>query len=153
MLLPRSTDWSDLTDGHPKELKYDELEVQFIFAGHNTGHTYLGGNLLLYGRASKPSTMIALQPGDSLRVRGRVKLEPPWLPIPADSTVQVHMEAALILRSAWLHPAPNPVYEGAYSNDHKEIYFIRSENMLPAELTTKEALEFPPKPKSPASQQ
>jgi hypothetical protein len=152
MLLPRRTEWSDLLDGHPKELKYNELEVQFIFAGRDTGHTYLGGNLLLYGRASKPSTMIALQPGDSLRIRGRVKLEPPWLPIPADSIVKVHMEAALSLSSAWLRPAPDPIYPDAYLKDRKEIYFIRSENMLPAELTTKEALEFPPKPKSPARQ-
>ncbi len=153
VLLPRSTEWSDLVDGHPKELKYDELEVQFIFAGRDTGHTYLGGNLLLYGRVSKPSTMIALQPGDFLRVRGRVTLNAPWMPIPADSIVKVHMEAALILRSAWLHPAPDPVYADAYSNDRKEIYFIRSENMLPAELTTKEAIEFPPKPKPPTNRE
>ena len=36
------------------------MEVQFIFLGRDNGHAYLGGNLLLYGRVSKPSTMIAL---------------------------------------------------------------------------------------------
>lgn len=147
MSLPRSIEWSDLADGHPKELKYDEMEINFIFSSREQGNTYLGSNLMLYGRASKPSTIVALQPGDSMRLRGRVELTAPWLPLPENAVVPVHMRAALVVSSCWLHPATDPIYPDAYLNDRKEVYFIRSQNMLPAELTTKEALPFPPKPK------
>ncbi len=148
--LPRSIEWSDLADGHPTELKYDEMEINFIFSSREQGNTYLGSNLMLYGRASKPSTMVALQPGDAMRLRGRVELTAPWLPIPANAVVPVHLRAALVVGSCWLHPAPDPVNPGAYLNDRKEVYFIPSQSMLPVELTTKEALPFPPKPKAPA---
>ena len=149
--LPRCIEWSDIVDGHPQDLRYKTLEVVFIFGSPETGNTYLGGNLLLYGRSAKPSTMVSLQAGDTLRLRGRVKLDPPWLPIPANSVLAVKVRAAVSLTDVWLHPTPSPEAPDGYSQDPKEIYFVKSENVLPVELTTKEALEFPPKPKVPPS--
>lgn len=149
ILLPRCIEWSDIADGHPKEIKYQTLEVDLIFGTPKTGNTYLGGNLILYGETSKPSTMIALRPGDSLRLHGRVKLTAPWLPLPANTSLKVHLRAAVSLSSVWLHPTPTPNDPNGYSQDPKEIYFIRSDNDLPVELTTKEALVFPPKPETP----
>lgn len=147
--LPRCIEWSDIVDGRPKELKYTTLEVVLIFHSPNTGSTYLGGNLLLYGISAKPSTMIALPPGDALRLLGRVKLDAPWLPIPANSVIPVKMRAGVSLTDVRLHPTPTAEVPDGYSEDPKEIYFVRSENILPVELTTNEALEFPPKPHSP----
>jgi hypothetical protein len=151
VLLPRCIEWSDIVDGHPKELRYKTLEVVLIFNSPKTGSAYMGSNLLLYGRSAKPSTMVLLQPGDTLRLRGRVKLNPPWLPIPANSVIAVKMRAAVSLADVWLHPTPTTEAPDGYSEDPKEIYFVKSENILPAELTTNEALEFPPKQKAPAS--
>jgi hypothetical protein len=147
--LPRCIEWSDIVDGRPKELRYKTLEVVLIFHSPKTGNTYLGGNLLLYGNSAKPSTMVALQPGDTLRLRGRVKLDAPWLPIPANSVIPAKMRAAVSLTDVWLHPTPTAEVPDGYSEDPKEIYFVKSENVLAVELTTKEALEFPPKPQPP----
>ena len=149
--LPSCIEWADVVDGHPKELRYKTLEVVLIVGSPKTGNTYLGGNLLLYGRSPKPSTMVSLQPGDTLRLRGRVKLNAPWLPIPANSVIPAKMRAAVRLADVWLHPTPTPDMPDGCSEDAKGIYFVKSENVLPVELTTKEALEFPPKPKAPAS--
>ena len=147
--LPRCIEWSDIVDGRPKELRYKTLEVVLIFHSPETGNTYFGGNLLLYGNSAKPSTMVALQPGDTLRLRGRVKLDAPWLPIPANSVIPAKMRAAVSLTDVWLHPTPTAEVPDGYSEDLKEIYFVKSENVLAVDLTTKEALEFPPKPQPP----
>jgi hypothetical protein len=148
--LPRCIEWSDIVDDHPKELRYETLEIVVVFHSPQTGNAYMGGNLLLYGRSAKPSTMIALLPGDTLRLRGRVKLEAPWLPIPANSVISAKMRAAVSLSDIWLHPTPTPEAPDGYSQDPKEIYFVKSENVLPVVLTTNEALEFPPKQKASA---
>jgi len=147
--LPRCIEWSDIVDGRPKELRYKTLEVVLIFHSPETGNTYFGGNLLLYGNSAKPSTMVALQPGDTLRLRGRVKLDAPWLPIPANSVIPAKMRAAVSLTDVWLHPTPTAEVPDGYSEDPKGIYFVKSENVLAVDLTTKEALEFPPKPQPP----
>ena len=147
--LPRCIEWSDIVNGRPKELQYKTLEVVLIFHSPQNGNTYLGGNLLLFGSSAKPSTMVALQPGDTLRLRGRVKLDAPWLPIPANSVIPVKMRAAVSLSDVWLHPTPTAEVPNGYSEDPKEIYFVKSENNLPVELTTNEALQFPPKPQPP----
>ena len=80
-----------------------------------------------------------------------MKLDPPWLPIPANSVIAVKMRAAVSLADVWLHPTPTTEAPDGYSEDPKEIYSVKSENILPAELTTNEALEFPPEQKAPAS--
>jgi hypothetical protein len=114
---------------------------------------YLGGNLLLYGLSAKPSTMVSLRPGDTLRLHGRVKLEAPWLPIPANSVIPTKIRTAVSLIEVWLHLTPTPEAPDGYSQDPKKIYFVESENVSPVELTTNETLEFPPNQKVPPATQ
>jgi hypothetical protein len=69
-LIPQSLDAVDIADrGNPLEF-HQEAGINF-FLERSGGHsTFFDARVVLYGKESKPSTMLRLEPGDSMRILG-----------------------------------------------------------------------------------
>jgi hypothetical protein len=69
-LLPQSLDASDIADpGNLLEF-HQEAGINFFLERPGSQSTFFDAGVVLYGKKSKPSTMLRLEPGDSARILG-----------------------------------------------------------------------------------
>lgn len=127
ILLPQSLSWSDVDDGSEREQRYEELEISLAVIAADGDRGVIAGNLVLYGKDTNPATMIALKPGQSIRILGRTTFDPVWNSPPAPS-IGMRLVAYLAVNSARLRPKGSQ--DDRYRDDEQQIYWAQSQDHL-----------------------
>src|SRR5208283_3816827 len=76
VLLPKAAAWSEVDDVGQRDKRYQDLQISFEVFADDGNLGFLNACLMLFGNASRAETMVALQPGQSVRILGSTAFAP-----------------------------------------------------------------------------
>src|SRR5271169_635680 len=78
VLLPEAVAWSDVDDIGQREKRYQNLQISFEVFADDGNLGFLAPCMTLYGKDTRPATMVTLQDGQSVRILGSTSFAPQW---------------------------------------------------------------------------
>jgi hypothetical protein len=117
-------------DVHQPERVYQDLAISFEIFADDGNLGFLTLCMVLFGNPSLPKTMIALQPGDSLRILGRTSFAPRWQR-PVTQATGNRLMAFVTVASYVLHQEDGT---DGYRSEGHQIYSAESDGNLRIEI-------------------
>ncbi len=137
VVLPQSLNWEDVDSGG-SEWRYVSASVTVQVApdeGRQRGSVDIG--LELYGSREKPSTELALKPGDSVRILGSSRL-PLNMNINGNPIGKGKIAVSFSVNSVWLRPAPTTNAPDGYRAESRTVFIAESETRYPVNFRSKQ---------------
>jgi hypothetical protein len=132
VMVPRSVRWSDTADKNGRPQTYQELAISFAVVGRDGNKLPFNAILSLYGSKDNPDSMVALGPGESMRILGSTYLYPKLAPNaepPAGN-----LQAYLAVNSVNLVPVAGANCSDCFLDHERHLYWTQSENPVQIEF-------------------
>jgi hypothetical protein len=135
VVLPQSLSWAEVAEPGAKRQKYVEASLSITLTTDEGGSGSFPVDVTLYGTPSRPSTLVVLKPGDSMRIQARSTLIPNRLSGLGEGPERAHLRADFAADWTELDPASVPKMANAYRFTSTPLYWAQSANHLEVEFS------------------
>jgi hypothetical protein len=133
LAIPQSLDWADVDSGEHLQ-QYETANVNFDLKFRDGARTAIEGNIAFYGKKSKPSTMLVLHPGDSVRILGNTQPIMDGVKVPENAVLSGDLRANINLGSAGVRRTRRPECHGYEEFAVYSAPSYSSVNVVPVQL-------------------